>query len=538
MLKVAFFSDLHNNQYYLNVVMDSIEKLSKDRELDALALVGDIVYHDTGVLASPKSYERLNANAFYTKMKNEGKLIFAMGNHEFTLWADDEEVTELAKKTFIEETGLLPEKDTVINGYHFITAGPLDYAGTPSKEIEAFIKEKVTSALGESDKPVFLLTHFPIDNTLFGTEKAHSYTEEFRDFIINQPRLIIISGHYHFPNSDPRTVTQFDGGTTFIYTSTIMGGNGLSLPTATERHSEYPTQGFMLFVDEETNNVTVKPFYADEKEPSYLENVEFVIEPHVYNYTDKRKENSAKPYFEKGSALQIEAGDVDTTITFPAALEGNKEIDSVIAYYNVALYSKETNELIKNHRIISDYFLKNRRENYIYSLFELEPNTEYKVKVSPLTAWYIEGDFIEAEFKTKEPKFPDVPLDSDKAITRGIFDAVITGSRTTYSNLIHIGSGWECTVEHTLDIEECGTHRIFLKSSAKGALDATVRVKKDGKIVFQDIFVINTGNIHNYKDIICADVEIKESGSYVIEFYFKDGKNTVGLQGMTVTKHL
>ncbi|MBQ7897129.1 MAG: metallophosphoesterase [Clostridia bacterium] len=539
MLNIAFFSDLHNNQYYMNVVTDSIEALSEGMELDALALVGDIIYLDTNVLPSHESYSRLNANKLYTKMKNEGKLIFALGNHEFTLWMEGEEIKTLSRKTFTDETGLLPEMDTVIKGYHFITAGPADYAGTPSKEIEAFIKEKVTLALEESDKPVFLLVHFPIDNTLCGTEKAHSYTEEFREFIINEPRVIIISGHYHFPNSDPRTITQVEGGATFFHTSTIMGGNGLSLPTATERHAEYPTQGFMLRVDEETNDVTIKPFYASEKEPSYLENAEFVIKRGVYNYTDKRAEKSGKPYFAKGSTLRVDSvSDVDATVTFPAALPADAGMDSIVAYYDIELIDKTTGDSLKKHRIISDFFLKNKREDYTYTLFDLDPSTEYEVKVSPVTSWYVLGDSISTELKTAEPKFFDVPLDNENAIVKGIFESVITGSRTAYSNLIHIGSGWECSVEHTVDIKEAGTYRIFLKSSAKGAVDAAIRVKKDGAVILEDTVIINTGNIHVYKDIICADAEIKEAGGYNIEFSFKDGKNTVGIQGITVTKHI
>ena len=229
MLNIAFFSDLHNNQVCLDRVMNSIEILSKDTGLDALALVGDIIYLDTNVLPTPESYARLNANRFYTKMKEEGKLLFALGNHEFTLWMEGEEIKALSRKTFTDETGLLPEMDTVIGGYHFITAGPADYAGSPAPEIEEFVKEKVTLALAESDvKPVFVLLHFPIDDTLYGTMGTQHYTPEFREFIVKDPRVVVISGHHHFPNSDPRTVTQFKGGASFIFTS-IMSNSFFTL---------------------------------------------------------------------------------------------------------------------------------------------------------------------------------------------------------------------------------------------------------------------------------------------------------------------
>ena len=185
----------------------------------------------------------------------------------------------------------------------------------------------------------------------------------------------MISGHYHFPNSDPRTITQVENGATFVYTSCIMGGNGLSLPTATERHAEYPCQGFMLLVDEETNVVTIKPFYAHETNPEYLENAEFVIdipalikgEKGAYKYTDARAEKSAKPYFAKGSKIELEAtSDVDASIIFPAALAGNEGMDSTVVYYDIEVYDKKTNEFLKKHRIISDFFLS-KKKNPAYS---------------------------------------------------------------------------------------------------------------------------------------------------------------------------
>lgn len=207
-LTFGVFSDVHNDKAEFDNVMDNVYALTDEgAELDGLVLVGDIVYVSAKTTPSKTNYERINANSKFVSLKESGKVVYAMGNHEFPQDDYSEDLARLSRQVFEEETGLEPEKITVLDGYYFITAGPKDYGNTLTPEQEQFVIDSVKTALkADPVKPVFLVLHRPVDATLFGTGSADKYSAEFEDFIKDQPRLIVFSAHMHYPSNDRPSV--------------------------------------------------------------------------------------------------------------------------------------------------------------------------------------------------------------------------------------------------------------------------------------------------------------------------------------------
>lgn len=568
------FSDTHNAKAAFTSAMNSVMTLSRDgADLDGLLLIGDIVYHQADDVPSADFYKMINSNKEFANIKNNGKLVFAMGNHEFPLNAKSDELCDLSKKVFIEEVGQKPEYHAVLEGYHFITAGPHTYFGELSAEQEQFVFDNVKEALKDgTDKPVFLLLHHPVDNTLYGTSTAKRYSDEFEKFVKSEPRLIVISGHNHYPTSDPRSIYQEPGGATFIYTSSIMSGNGISNPYATERHSTMASQGYMMKINGETNVVTMKRFYVSSTNPTYLEAEDWVLDipamiaeskktmvdtEKVYKYTyDERKAKSVMPYFKEGDEIKTNmVKEKLVTITYPVATPGAAGEDNLVGYYKIELYNKKTGETI-THKVISDYFLKSQKERSGYVFSGLTPSTGYRVTITPVNMWYIEGTSkLTLDFETLTPEFVEVEFDEENTREYSVFEADLSRLKhTAYADYIQVAASRGGSVAFEAYAKDPGTYRIYLVASGN---DVELRMSvseveygeviEDGEsreVIKSEIEVLDnkkvsvtTTGLSDYQDIVCADIEVKKAGNYIIKFKKGDTASGLGLKCLAFAKH-
>ncbi|MBQ7897645.1 MAG: metallophosphoesterase [Clostridia bacterium] len=414
------FSDIHKQPLFLERVMNDLITMADGKEnIDGLALVGDIVYFQQDETPEASFYDMLDENENYQYFVQKDVVSFAMGNHEFPISATDETVCDLSKEVFTQEIGQAPESHKIIGGYHFITAGPDTYMGEMSAEQEQYVMDEVAKALEDgTDKPIFVLIHHPIDDTLYNTADRGRNTDEFTAFLKANPRLVVISGHNHYPISNPRSIYQVAGGATFMYTSSVNSGNKLSDPYATERHAtSYPSQAYIMQIDSATNVVTMKRFYVtSDNTPTWIEGGDWVldipamiaesakeeIDLSVYKYTyDEREASSTAPIFNEGDEITVTSlSTKDISFTFPAGTPALDGEDNYVGYYKIEAYNKETGETVTK-KIISDYFMpKNRRTTYSCSLSGLIYDTEYTLSVYPVNMWYVEGTPITVDFKT------------------------------------------------------------------------------------------------------------------------------------------
>ncbi len=419
-LTFGVFSDIHNVTSYMTNVMNNFETLAGGNEnIDGIAMVGDIAYLDTNDTPVAATYNIVKNNADLAYFIAEDKLAFAMGNHEFPLNANADPMASLSRQVFTEQVGYAPESHHVFSGYHFITGGPNTYDGKMTAEQEQYVMDEITAALQDgTEKPVFVLIHHPIDGTLHGSGSTR-HSDEFVEFLKSEPRIIVFDGHMHYPTSDPRSIYQVKGGATFIYTSSVHGGNNLSNPYATQRHDKaFPSQAYLMQVDTETNVVTLKRFYVDST-PSYLEEGDWVldipamieeskkaedeIDTDVYKFTYALREaNSVAPVYNEDDAITVTSLTTKTiSISFPEATPGADGEDNLVGYYKIDLYNKNTGKTVTK-KIISDYFLKTKRTSFTCSFDTLEYSTDYTISVTPLNMWFVEGAPITLDFTSED----------------------------------------------------------------------------------------------------------------------------------------
>ena len=204
----------HPFQYFSLTLKKSLEIL-KEKKINVLIIDGDIADY-----SNPECYDNF-LTQFNSVFGNEKKenipiLNIIMGNHDYWLSYSIEHGLEFVKgdikemqKLFIDKIKQKPFSHKIINGYHFINwsceDGSLD---NPNKNHNWFEKE-IKIALEDNDKkPIFVTTHFPPKNTVYGSE-------DWGDIHLNElfekyPQIINFSGHSHFSLIDERSIYQKD----------------------------------------------------------------------------------------------------------------------------------------------------------------------------------------------------------------------------------------------------------------------------------------------------------------------------------------
>jgi len=569
-VRIGVFSDTHNKADGIANAFNSIYELSENgTALDGVVMNGDIVYLQTDETPSESSYATLLANEKYQELKNAGKLVYEMGNHEFPLNSDDDAtLTAQAISTFTEQTGFDTQMHTVLSGYHFINAAPENYAGG-MQHAESFMRAELDKALADgTEKPVFLVVHHPVPSSVIDSPAATStrFSIEFREFLNSQPRIIVFSGHTHEPESDPRSIRQYIGGCTYVQTSHVSGGSNVASSYATEDHSKKVSQAIMMEIEPDANVVTLKRFYVDSENPEYLEAEDWVLDiPAMiaakesadtsddlaaYKYTfEDRSEKSVAPYFASESkVVTTNVAAESAEINFPAALQGANGEDNLIKFYEIKVYDTDAAQLKKTDVIISDHFLKEevRRTSFTHSILELAQGTNYKAEVRAITTWYKKSKPIIVEFQTsEEEKFESVTLQTDSTYTYTVKDhAVVTGTSKKGDDLSYVQvpvSQSDATVDFTFDITNSGMYRIMASKIGSSGAPTKMVITKNGEEGEKTVLktaekYISTGGTTTYSyDVPYADVALTK-GNYTVTWSRGDTGSTVTFMGIKAGK--
>ena len=155
--------------------------------LDGIALTGDVIYQNKSDELITDRYDSvitsLNVAGFGTG-EGQAPYVYAMGNHEFPQNGSlSDEMVQAAKNLFVEKTGQTLNYHTVIKGYDFIAAAPVNYNLSYSADTESWLKREIDAAIErDSKKPVFVLLHGPVQGTVFDiTTKL--YSDEFVEYL-------------------------------------------------------------------------------------------------------------------------------------------------------------------------------------------------------------------------------------------------------------------------------------------------------------------------------------------------------------------
>ena len=553
------FADIHSSAAYFNRTLDNFFTITNNgEELDGVVMVGDILY--TPENKTP-NYDFVNESEKYNILSDAGKIAYAMGNHEFPLNAvGEDERVQSSIDLFREKTGLETQADTVWNGYHFITTGPKDYSGVLTAEQESWIIERVENALAESaEKPVFLFIHHPIDNTLNSSRNSDRQSSEFEEFIKGQPRLIVISGHTHYTLSDPHSIYQVPGGTTFLYTSVVYTSVGQSMAYADTDHREFSSQAILLSVNDKTNVVTLKRFYVDEENPTYLEGGDWTfdvpamikeskkidVSTDVYKYTDKREELSVAPCFAEGAEITVsDYTDSSIEISFPNALAGAEGEDSYVGYYKIEVFDTETDELLMSSKIISDFFILNKLDTVSHAFFGMPNAKGWRVSVTPVSTWYVEGAPLTVEVTPPAPEFEEVVFDEEHvytAIAKDITPVGNSGHYSKYDEYINVTHKGNCTMRYNFDVEKTGKYRVIINAGADSAITTTLSVtyrdsNGNDTVIFETEEKFGTGSASKAIDFTCAEFDADETGTYIVKLKKSKALGTLRVFNFTLAR--
>ena len=347
-----------NNKDYIQYTKNFKKALEilKENGVDVLIIDGDITN-----CGYPEAYDNFltQFNSVYGDIKNENVPILnlIMGNHDY--WnlngeKNSPKNNEERQKLFEEKTKEKPYSHKIINGYHFINwscdNGTLE---NPYTDFSWFEKQ-IELAKSNDNKPIFVTTHFPPKNTVYGSIEwgADNLNEYFKKY----PQIINFSGHSHFSLIDERSIYQKDY--TAIQTQSISyieleGGkiNG-SIPMDENGNTMISAKNCMgLICDVYDTQVVIKRI-SFEKNEFYGKDwiIDVPIDKNNFKYLhNEMAEHSTKPYF-------IFEKDEDKKIIFEK--KDNK--------YFIKFKQAYHDNFVHSYKII---FTNNRKDTYTYLYF-------------------------------------------------------------------------------------------------------------------------------------------------------------------------
>ncbi|QDI92333.1 phosphatase [Salicibibacter halophilus] len=342
---------------------------------DALVFLGDLTEH-----GSTDQYNY--AMDIYDENKQDGiESLFAIGNHEYANDLSPEE----SQERFLDKTGMDSlYYHEVVNDYDFIVMGEEDY-GYYSKEQIQWVDERLSKAEErDSEKPIFVFSHWPLEDTSYGSEWNLSPNGDFLyETLEKYPQVIHFAGHTHYPISDPRSIHQED------FTSVNTGSVNYMWTEDGYLQGELPPG------HEEISNGLIVEVYDDEVviERRGFHSNEWVGEPWVidtpvettddFEYTSNR--DNENPYFEKGSSATIIEDKTTSTELF---VEFDQASDNLLVHsYEVTAIDKETDEAVTEYKAFSEYYKDPVPEKLELPINELEPDTDYEINVKAIDAF-------------------------------------------------------------------------------------------------------------------------------------------------------
>lgn len=452
-IRFAVFSDTHvtepqeiwTKSEKIKPMLEMYKKM--DDKLDAFAMVGDIVYQTRRTEHTKGQYQGIldtissTYSSDYDLTTNDvtdsdkTKLIWAMGNHEISQGAtdivNDAAVIAQNKAEYKEVLGHDPCYKTTVNGYTFIVAEPYDYlnnycnADKTKSEMEAKVMNWIEEAeKADASKPIFYLQHEPVDDTFYAsTTRGTRNSVEFREFLDNHQRVVVLSGHHHIAAQDPRSIWQDKF--TLIHTPVVSGGN-MSLQGALKDEATANPQSSHCMMIEATDS-KVEVYKMD------INSGKYIGEPYTFDVSDKntfiyndtrettaKASNVNKPYFPENAAITM--SDVtghEAKYTFPEANKDGESAtglqDTFVHFYNVKVTNKATGTVSRELKYFGEFWRPeaDRRTQRTLSLDSLQRNTEYEISITAQSSLGQESEPLTTTFTTTAEK-----NDEDRSLTK------------------------------------------------------------------------------------------------------------------------
>ena len=411
-LRAAIVSDVH----YKNRRTEEVERIERMiqfvneysasqpyKNFDVLMIGGDM--SDNGRV----DQSGLLRDSLKKYLKPETKWVFCMGNHDH--WGGNRQIWE----ELFEQPA---NKRVEVNGFQFITLscekgtmkdGDYQYA-------LPWLKEQLDAACSDNtNKPVFLIQHYPVSNTVYGSERWG--TNDLAELLKNYPRLIDFAGHSHFPITDPRSAWQKEY---TIFGTGTMSYYGMSDPNLA-RDPKFRNAGNVYIMEIHADNSVVLKLY-DAVTNKFFDGVYVVAQPGAVDkfiYTAKRYQTSLPPHWADGAtATVVNTTPVTATIEFPQAKWDVHE--SIVHSYRIDISRRDKTAPAETEMWAaqpsqyewSQYFYNDMPESLNVTLNNLNWDSQYKFSVTAFNCFGKESETkLDGTFST--PADPEECVDQN-----------------------------------------------------------------------------------------------------------------------------
>ena len=292
-------------------------------------------------------------------------------------------------------TGNDADFHVVIGGYHFIglSASKNDLAHYDAGQL-IWLKKQLDAAVADDpDKPVFVMHHEHVMNTVYGSTAYEMWGVPYFTAILRQyPQVVDFSGHSHYPLNDPRSIWQGEFtaiGTGAIYYADFCIGAARSYDV----DDEYDVSTCWIVEVDAANRIRLvgMDVLAGEALCEYV--LDNPADPANRDYTPaKRKASSAAPVFPAGSALTVREDGDKRILAIPAA----QPTDGMpVVLYRVTVQNKH-GVTVNRDWTLPKYYYVNDQDTIEHTLRGV-PAGKYTVRVVAETAYGVQSEALETE---------------------------------------------------------------------------------------------------------------------------------------------
>ena len=211
-IKLGIISDFQLNDLYPDYDRNLKNTLNKIKEenVDVIIMAGDIV--NTGYPTEYEKYKNI-LNSIYTDKDSKPLIFEIMGNHEYYTTKFKKSGYSLKKniQLFKDNFNKYPFYHIKINNYHFIFWSMQNYDTRENYKIHTnWLQMQIEIAekdLKKEGDPIFLITHTPAKNTVYGSD-SDSGSKTAYNLLKKYENIFCISGHSHRSLRNERSIWQ------------------------------------------------------------------------------------------------------------------------------------------------------------------------------------------------------------------------------------------------------------------------------------------------------------------------------------------
>ena len=456
---------INNNGSRLPNMMQAAYGIAKGGvPLSALVLAGDSVS-----AGYPLEYTTLVDRLNEVQGKNDDSLpLYAiLGNHEYNngyfrglnstaknyAYAgsiaydgqNEEAVLAGLRAAFTEKlSGVLTNTDvnyratigTGENAYSLILVSVDDYNGTMKESTLTWLSENLAAAaVATPDKPIFLICHYALKDTVTASNSTASYipeSDDLRAVLAKYPQVIMASGHTHRSSFLPRTAYAAEN-----------GFSAMSIPSLAENREFYMVEadanGTVRFTPYSLNGTQAQPLIGPDGKAVY----------YAFSYAGKTPVNQVYTDAYRATLVPAFAADatptvgqlsavgslVTGTLRIPQALAGATPADSFTVEWKDA--DGETNT-----RTVPADVWRSSPADVVTSISMTQGKT-YTVTVTPVSAYNVPGQALSVTLETPTATETKIPFTYSSSYALGgtngpTFDGT--------NNTITFHDGWQMGV--------------------------------------------------------------------------------------------